>query len=183
MRTRALLALLACLCLPALAAAQSAQLKLPSFDHLKGKAIETVDITIGSWPLGIAAALMDESDAENAEIKELLSGLKAIYVRSYEFASDFVYSKADLDAVRQQLSGPGWTQLIQVRDRKVESDVDVYVSIVDNKARGLAIVTSEPRQFTILNIVGAMDLDKLARLEDHLGLPALDGAPGRIVVR
>lgn len=179
MRMRAVSTLLVCLSLPALACAQSAQLNLPSFDHLKAKATDTVDITIGSWPLGIAAAMMDESDAESAEIKEMLSGLKAIYVRSYEFASDFVYSKADVDSVRRQLSAPDWTQLIQVRDRKMESDVDVYVSIVDNEARGLAIVTSEPRQFTILNIVGSMDLDKLAQLEDHLGLPGLDATLAR----
>lgn len=171
MLLRATLAFLACLSFSGCAAAQSAQLELPSFDHLKGKAVETVDITIGSWPLGIAAGLIDDSAEENAELKEMLTGLKSIYVRSYAFASDFAYSKADIDAVRRQLSAPNWAQLVQVRDRKDESDVDIYVAIDGNEAQGLAIVASEPRQFTILNIVGSVDLDKLARLEEHLGLP------------
>jgi hypothetical protein len=43
-----------------------------------------------------------------------------------------------------------------------------------NQAVGLAVIASEPRQFTIVNIVGAIDLDKLHKLEGQLGVPKLD---------
>ena len=43
-----------------------------------------------------------------------------------------------------------------------------------DQAVGLAIIASEPRQFTIVNIVGAIDLDKLHRLEGQFGVPKLD---------
>jgi hypothetical protein len=42
-----------------------------------------------------------------------------------------------------------------------------------NKANGLAIISSEPREFTIVNIVGSIDLQKLHRLEGQLGIPKL----------
>jgi hypothetical protein len=38
---------------------------------------------------------------------------------------------------------------------------------------GLAVIATEPRQLTIVNIVGAIDLDKLHRLEGRLGVPKL----------
>jgi len=51
--------------------------------------------------------------------------------------------------------------------------VDIYVSIEQGRANGLAIISSEPRQFTIVNIVGSIDLQKLHRLEGKFGIPKL----------
>ena len=42
-------------------------------------------------------------------------------------------------------------------------DVDVYVCIEDDKVQGLAVIASEPREFTIVNIVGSIDIDKIAQ--------------------
>jgi len=154
-----------------LAVAQSPQLKLPSFASLQQKATESVDITIGSLALDIMSGLMDDHDEDSAEMKQLIKGLKSVQVRNYQFDSDFAYSKADIDAVRSQLSGPAWTQLAQVHDRKKNEDVDVFVALDDHKVTGFAIVASEPREFTIINIVGALDLEKIANLQKQLGLP------------
>jgi hypothetical protein len=43
--------------------------------------------------------------------------------------------------------------------------------VANNQAIGLALIASEPRQFTLVNIVGAIDLDKLHRLEGQFGVP------------
>jgi hypothetical protein len=156
--------------LRAVAAEHTGRLELPSFSHLQSKATEVVDVTLGAWPLALASKLMEADDAESAEMKEVISGIKSIAVRSYEFDSDFVYSKADIDAVRSQLSAPGWTQLAQVRKRGKAQEVDVYVALDADRAKGFAIVASEPRKFTILNIVGTIDLDQVAKLQHHMDL-------------
>jgi len=52
--------------------------------------------------------------------------------------------------------------------------VDIYMMTVNGKALGLALIASEARQFTIVNIVGAIDLDKLRKLEGQFGVPKLD---------
>jgi uncharacterized protein DUF4252 len=158
---------------PVLAQVESAQLKLPNFDHLRQYAKDSVNITLGTWPLGIAAWVMNDDDTEQAEVKALLRGLKAVHVRSFEFDTDFVYSEQDIEAVRSQLTAPGWSRLVEVRNRKENKSVDMYIALDGNHANGLAIVASEPRKFTILNIVGHIDLDKLGKLEDRLGLPRL----------
>ena len=38
---------------------------------------------------------------------------------------------------------------------------------------GLAVLAIEPKEFTIVNIVGAIDLERLHRLEGQLGVPKL----------
>lgn len=164
--------LLTTLALPFLASAAEplGQLNLPSFTGLQSKASEVVDITLGAWPLALASKFMNADDPEDAEVKKVLSGIKHIVVRSYEFDSDFVYSKEDVEAVRKQLSAPGWTQLAQVRKRNKSQEVDVYVALTDDQAKGFAIVASEPRKFTILNIVGSIDLEQIAKLQHHMDL-------------
>ena len=57
------------------------------------------------------------------------------------------------------------------------ADVDIYIMHDHNQAIGLALIASEPRQFTIVNIVGAIDLDKLHKLEGQFGVPKLDIDP------
>jgi hypothetical protein len=160
------------LALPLLASAAEppGQLHLPSFTGLQSKASEVVDITLGTWPLALASKFMNADNPEDAEVKKLLSGIKSIAVRSYQFDSDFVYSKDDVDAVRQQLSAPGWSQLAQIRKRNKAQEVEVYVALTEDQAKGFAIVASEPRKFTIVNIVGSIDLEQIAKLHHHMDL-------------
>ena len=155
----------------AAAAEHPGRLDLPSFSHLQSKATEVVDVTLGAWPLALASKFMEADDAESVEVKKLISGIKSIVVRSYEFDTDFAYSKDDVDAVRAQLAEPVWSHLVQVRKRgKADQDVDVYVALDADTAKGFAIVASEPRKFTILNIVGSIGLDQIAKLQRHMDL-------------
>jgi hypothetical protein len=167
--------LFAALLTPVLAgAAPSAKLTLPGFSALQAKASESVIITLDPAMLGLAGRFLDGNDPQDAATKDILKGLQGIYVRSYTFDKDFAYQLADLDAVRSQLSAPGWNRLMETRSRKTRADVDIYIMIDNNQAIGLALIASEPRQFTIVNIVGAIDLDKLHKLEGQFGVPKLD---------
>ena len=172
----ALCALLWCV---AEAAASDPLLKLPDFDVLASKASESVTITLDSKLLGMAARFLDTDDPEDAAAREAIAGLKGIYVRSYTFDDEFAYPLSDIDAVRKQLAAPGWLKLVEVRSRKERTAVDIYVSQVADRANGLAIIASEPRQFTIVNIVGSIDLDKLHKLEGHFGVPDLELEAGK----
>lgn len=151
---------------------RAAELDLPSFSHLQQKAVEAVDITIGALPLFFMRHFLDEDDdPESAAEIAVLKGLRSVRVRSYRFDSDFAYSQADLDAVREQLKAPGWSQLAQVRDRKQNEAVDVYIDVQQDKIKSLAVVVSEPREFTIVYLVGTIDLKQLDQLQDQLHLP------------
>jgi hypothetical protein len=105
---------------------------------------------------------------------KLLSDIKSVRVRNFTFGSDGAYSTADIDSVRRQLSSPGWSPLAQVRKREPQEDVDVYVCAEDDKILGLAVIASDARSFTIVNIIGGIDIEKLARLEGKFGIPKVD---------
>jgi hypothetical protein len=171
MKIRVVELALACLLLPAWGSAQDAKLKLPDFNSLAGKATESVNITLNPWLLRIVAASMDDKDADSAATKKLLSAIKSVEIRNYQFATDFAYSTADIDAVRRQLAAPGWSQLMQVHDRKNGEDVDMYILLENDRTRGFALIASEPREFTIINIVGSIGVEDLPRLENYLHLP------------
>lgn len=148
-------------------------LRLPNFDAIAGKAIKTVDISLDTSLLGLAAGFMDSSKPDDAAVKDLIGSLKGIYVRSYTFEQDFLYPEADVDALRKQLSEPGWQRLVAVHDSPRHSNVDIYISVDRGRANGLAIIASQPREFTIVNIVGAIDLKKLHQLQGKFGIPQM----------
>src|SRR6267154_74377 len=163
------------LLVPTLAwAAPNPRLALPEFSTLAQKATESVTITLDAALLAVAGRFLDGNDPQDAAAKEVLKGLQGIYVRSYTFDKDSAYQQADIDEVRSQLAAPGWNRLVQTRSRKTHADVDIYIMVDNNQAIGLALIASEPRQFTIVNIVGAVDLDKLHKLEGQFGVPKLD---------
>ncbi len=102
------------------------------------------------------------------EAISLLQDIKSVRVRNFTFDTDDAYSKADIDSVRKQLQGPGWSALVTVHRREPREDVDVYICLDGDKIKGLAVIASEPREFTIVNIVGSIDIDKIERLEGRI---------------
>lgn len=157
----------------ALAAEPDGKLTLPDFNALTQRATDSVSITLDSALLAMAARFLDSGDPQDAAVRDLIGEVKGIYVRSYTFAKDFAYAPADIEAVRQQLAAPGWQRIVEVHSAKQGNSVDIFVCQVHSQTRGLAIIAAEPREFTIVNIVGAIDLAKLRKLEGHFGIPRL----------
>ena len=85
----------------------------------------------------------------------------------------------DVEGVRRQLTGPGWSQIVTAKSQKAQTNVDVFVLVDNGKARGLGIIASEPREFTIVNIVGNIDLEQLHDLEGNFGVPNLEIETGK----
>ena len=81
-------------------AAPPAPLKLPEFESLAAKASESVNVSLDSSLLGLAAGFLDPKDPEDAAAKQLIAGLKGIYVRNYTFDQDITYPAAEVEALR-----------------------------------------------------------------------------------
>jgi hypothetical protein len=154
-------------------AAPTGKLNLPAFNDLRRNAAESVDISLGSLPLHLARAFADSQ--VDAQTKDLLKTVQGVYVRSYEFDSDFAYPLATIEQIRAQLSREGWSPLVQVKE-KDQRNVDISVALDGDQVRGVAIVATEPREFTIVNIVGAIDVKRIGQLQEQLGLPKIAAA-------
>ena len=175
----AALGLAASLALPVVSAGAAPELRIPDFSHLRQKATDSTDITIDGFLMRIAQKFAANHAADEAhdEALSLLNDIKSVRVRNFTFDTDDAYSRADIDSVRKQLQGPGWSALATVHRREPREDVDVYVCLEDGKVKGLAVIASEPREFTIVNIVGSIDLDKIAQLEGQFGIPEMSENP------
>ncbi len=160
----------------ALAGEPDGRLTLPDFDAMAARASDSVSIRLDAALLSLAARFLDGGDPQEAAVRDLVSEVKGIYVKSYTFDTDFAYPAGGLDAVRRQLSEPAWQRIVEVHSGKERSSVDIFICQFQSKTRGLAIIATEPRQFTIVNIVGAIDLDKLHKLEGRFGIPRITPA-------
>lgn len=161
---------------PVLAAsvfAQSARLQM-DLDHLAKKAVSSVIITLDKNLLGIAGNFLDSKKADEARVKNVVSGLEGIYVRSFQFEKEGAYSPADVETLRKQLADPAWTRILETRNARTGENVDIYLRREGGKILGLALIASEPKELTVVNITGSIDLEKLRDLEGHLGVPRIE---------
>lgn len=179
MNARAVSTLLALLLAGPAVAQVKGQLRLPEFAALAEKASETVTVSLDASLLGLGCRFLNAADPEEAAAKKLCTSLSGIYVRHYTFDSDYAYPKRDIDGVRRQLQVPGWSRIVEARSKKENTDVDVFVLIAGDKAQGLAVIASEPREFTIVNIVGNIDLEQLHKLEGRFSIPELEIETGK----
>jgi hypothetical protein len=170
-RTPPILAVLLLILGAQTARSQGSKLQMSSLDHLAAKASQTVDVNIDERLMQITAKLFSDQDVDEREIKKLISGLKGIYVKSFEFDIDNGYTAADLESIRSQLKEPLWTRLVNVKSRK--ENVEIYLLMQNDQVGGLTVLSSEDRELTVVNIVGPIDLEKLAKLEGQFGVPDL----------
>jgi hypothetical protein len=151
------------------------RLRIESIEQLAARANEVVDINVNEALMKIVGGTLGKAskDADAAKVKEIISGLKGIYVRSYGFTNEGEYSEADMTTLRAQLRSPGWLRIVNVIKKKEGQTVEVYMMTGGERVGGLAIVASEPKRLTLVNIVGMIDLEKLSQLEGQFGIPEL----------
>lgn len=164
--------LLCCLAVPA--QAQNARLKLEHLEKLSSKAAEVNNVTLDGEMLQLAAKFLDldKDDPEAGQVKDMVKRLKGIYVMSFEFDEPNQYSAADVEEIRTQLAAPGWSRIIESRDKRNAGNDEIYVmKDASNNVAGIAILVAEPKELTVVNIVGPLDLDKLSALSGKFGIP------------
>jgi hypothetical protein len=155
----------------AVAVPVSAQKINLDFPGLADRAEEVVDITLDASMLRMAAKFFSGKDADERALRDMISGLEGIYVRSYQFAKEGEYDRNLPNIVKNQLS-PAWKPLVTVRSKKKEN-VNIYANMRGDGIIGLVIISAEPREFTVVNINGPIDIDRLAALEGQFGIPEL----------
>ena len=163
----------------ATAPAQDAQtsagrLRLESLERLGTKAAEAVNIDIDGFLIRFAGSVLSEKDADERAVKEFVTGLKGVYVRSYEFKADGQFTEADVSAVREQLRAPAWSRVMDVKTRGLDfGDAEVYLATAGGRVQGLTLLVVEPKEVTVINIVGDVDLDKIKKIDSDLRLPRI----------
>lgn len=157
----------------ATATAQNPRIQTSQLDALAAKAADTVDVNIDERLMQLTARFLSNKDNDEAKVKEIINGLKGIYVKSFEFENEGQYTDADIESIRSQLRNPAWNKVVNVSSKK-EGSVEVYLMQTGNQITGLALLATDPKEITVVNIVGPVDLDKLTQLEGQFGIPELE---------
>lgn len=156
----------------ATALAQNPKIDTSRLDALATKASETVDVNIDESLIQLSAKFLSSRDPDEKKVRDIVNGLKGIYVRSFEFETEGQYSEADLESIRVQLHGSSWDRIVNVRSKK-DGSVEVYLMHNAGQISGLALLASDVKEITVVNIVGPVDLEKLTQLEGQFGVPVL----------
>lgn len=150
---------------------QDAKLQLANLDRLSEKAARVTDVTLDGALLQFASDIIqkaDDGDEDVAQLKSIVKKLKGIYIKSFEFDEASQYTKADVESVRSQLTPPRWTKIVQSIDRRHNEHDEIYLLKNGEKVAGVVILVAEPKELTVVNIVGDVPVEKIAALEHHL---------------
>jgi hypothetical protein len=139
--------LLSVLCGTAAYAQGTARIKLESLDKLSAKATQVVH------------------RADRAR-----GGDGTVYVRCFEFGQAGDYKEADLREIRAQLQTPGWSRFMKVAGKDDNSDeretTEIYIfgqTAGSDLYAGMTIITTEPKELTVVNIVGQGSVKEIGR--------------------
>jgi hypothetical protein len=152
-------------------------LPAPLEKELAARAANVTEVTLDKNMLGFAAKFMDSKEKDQAQASQLIQGLDGIYVRDYEFDKEGEYSMDDVEKLRQAIETPEWTAMVRDRERKGAEMTDVMVKMVNGENKGMFILSAEPKELSIVLILGTIRMDQLGMLKGLGGLGGL-GALG-----
>lgn len=155
--------------------AQNARIQFERLSGLETKARDVVEVNIEGKILDLAKrvlARMNDQDAR--KVSQAINGLQAIYVRAYTFEKEGEYDMNDINAIRNELSAPGWEKLANVRSRRNNQKLDVFTMFTGKDISGVAVVLSESKSVAVINVIGPIDIDLLTELSGRMNIPKFE---------
>ena len=117
-----------------------------------------------------AAGVNGKSDT--VKVQKMLEGITGIYVKSFQFGAPDAYADSDIEAIRKQVSGSGWSRVVGIRGKRELTEIYFWKERETNG--GLVVIAAQPNELTVVNIVGRVDLASLGALGPMI--PKLPGA-------
>jgi hypothetical protein len=158
---------------PMLAQETALPLPPPVEKELAARASNVTEVTLGKNMLSFASKFMNGKNEDEAATRKLIEGLEGIYVREYEFDKEGQYSMAEIEQLRKYFETSEWSPIVRERERKNGSTTDVMVKLVNGETQGMFILEVEPKELTIVLILGHVNMDDLGKLKGIGGLGAL----------
>ena len=154
------------------ASAQGARVQLDHLNRLAEQSKETVDVTVDSSMLKETAGFLAGKGADSEKVHELIEDIRGIYVKSFQFDVPGAYTENDIELIRRQVSGSGWSRVVGVRQK--QEMTEIYFFRDGDVSGGLVVIAAQARQLTVVNIVGRVDLASLSAIAPMI--PKLPGA-------
>ena len=76
--------------------------------------------------------------------------------------------------MRAQLKAPGWARIVGVRSKKSGDNAEVFIGSTSGQVTGLVVIAAEPKQLTVVSIVGSIKPEDLRDLGGNFGIPKME---------
>jgi hypothetical protein len=151
------------------AAAQPIPINL-DWDALAAKAVEKVEVNVNPDMLQLGAKFLGQGKPGEKSMSEMLADLKGVWIRSLKFANENEYSQEELQKFVSKVTASGFSPMVNVtKTGKKAETAAVLVRQENGKITGTVIVAGEPKELTVVQIMGSIDPGKLA----GLGVPGI----------
>jgi len=134
-----------------------------SLDKLGANATGSTNITLEGDTLKLATSFLGDD-------KSVFRNLTGVYVRSFEFDKPGQFKEADLAPLRAYLKTLQWSKIVDTKDANEASEIYLQ-PLPNNRLGGLAIVSSEPKEVTVVFISGSLNMSEIGKLSGNLGIP------------
>jgi hypothetical protein len=142
---------------------------------LAERAEHVTEVTLDKNMLAFAGKFMaqdKEDDKDDKAAKEMIQGLRGVYVRDYEFDKDNEYTAEELEGLRKFITtGSGWSPMVHERTKGAKEGTDVFLKLVNGQVQGLFVLDAEPKELSLVLILGPIDMDKIGALGGNFGIP------------
>jgi hypothetical protein len=142
-----------------------------NWDKLAANAVEKVDVNLEGSVLQMASSFLS-GKGDESKIKQMVQGLKCVYVKSFTYAKEGQYSEADLGEIRSYARGPGWSKIVDAQEKNESSTI--YLKTDGKQTQGILIVAGEAKELTVVQIIGPIDPSMLNDLGGKMGIPKID---------
>ncbi|HEY9127739.1 MAG TPA: DUF4252 domain-containing protein [Acidobacteriaceae bacterium] len=136
---------------------------------LAERATHVTEVTLDKNMLAFASKFMDKDGDD--EGKQMIRNLKGVYVREYEFDKENSYTQADVDGLRKYFEGSDWSPMVHERTKGQAAGTDVYVKLADGAMQGLFVLDAEPKELSLVLILGPIDPNQISKLGGSFGIP------------
>jgi hypothetical protein len=134
-----------------------------SLDKLGANATGSTNITLEGDTLKLATSFLGDD-------KSVFRNLTGVYVRSFEFDKPGQFKESDLAPLRAYLKTLQWSKIVDTKDANETSEIYLQ-PLPNNRLGGLAIVSAEPKEVTVVFISGALNMSDIGKLSGNLGIP------------
>lgn len=143
-------------------------------EELKSQADEVVEVNLDGKALEQGSKLLAVRSGISNSFKSVLGSIKGIYRFTYRFALGNPYEIDAMENLHRQMTDSGWAPMIDVQNRKESTGLTVYsYTSEDDSPNGITVISNDPSEITVLNLVGDVDLEALARVGEALGMPVM----------
>ena len=136
---------------------------------LAARATHVTEVTLDKAMLSFAAKFM--KDDNDADTRQMIQNLKGVYVREYDFDKEHSYTAEELDGLRTYFKTTDWSPMVRERTKGIAEGTDVYVKLVNGQMQGLFVLDAEPKELSLVLILGPLDVDKISKLGGTFGIP------------